>query len=785
MKIKITAVILLAVFCLGLFAGCKNSDDKSQLPVTQKVTNVYKTNTVSIPNNISLTSNYIVMNDRVYAVGVEILNEETYEIQNYLCSFDLNGENPEMEPLKLEGTSYISYFSVTPDNSLILLSDTYDFETQQSTTLISKYTADGELVFSVDPTAMFAPPEANDVSGFMGMMGIYISNFATDGNGNIYMPNNNIILVMSPDGEKLFEINTDASYISGITTTLEGKVFIQYDDMNTSGQVIRYIDFDKRGLTEPLKLPNINNGFGGGRAMSFSMGGGNVFIGEGYDLYLKESQGLYGYNYEGEEKTLLCDWINSDINSGMISDLTVVSPDKLVYSAFDALAGNIRISILTRIPDDEVKAKYLISLATFYNDNTLMTAIINFNRANEEYRIVTRDYSQYNTDEDWTLAEKQLDLDILNGNLPDIVLLTESMQADKYIGKNMFVDLYEYFDNDPDVSRDVLLNCVKAPFERDGKLYQLFTSFSLNTLVGKTEYVGDATSWTVDEVLEFLKNMPADKSFTDYDNRDSLTEILLTKGLDGYIDYENGTCNFDSQGFIDLLNYLITLEKADMESYSNTREYRTDRYRKLREDEAYITTAYINSFTQFLQLKFQFGFENIALKGYPTATGDGTMITGDSYAISAKSQLKDGAWQFLKYLISDDLQTSQRFVMNWPATVNGLKFAGEEEMKREYTFNFSGGYTASFGDGSMMMAMTTEDGEIGGNDAGEDATLTQEDVDYMLEFLNSDFSGVNYTGDLFNIITEELAIFFDGQKSTEETAKVIQSRASIYISENS
>jgi ABC-type sugar transport system, periplasmic component len=779
MKLKITAVILLAVMCVGLLAGCKNAGDKTQLPIAEKVTNVYKTDTVSIPNNINLSSNYIVMNDRVYAVGMEVIDEETYELQNYLCSFDLNGENLEMKPIDIGGISYISYFSITPDNSLILLTDQFDPETEQSITMISKYNSDNELVFAIDPATMFAPPEVDDTPGFMSMIGVYIRNFATDGNGNIYIPNNNVILAMSPDGEKLFEINTDASYISTINQTHEGKVYVVYNDNANYGEVMRYIDFDGKSLGETVEVPSMNDGYGG-RGMSFSVGGGsNVYIGEGYDLYLKENSGFYGYNHAGEEKTLLCDWINSDINAIMINDVTVISPDKLVYSAFDELAGNIRINILTHIPDDEVKAKYLISLATFYNDNTLTTAIINFNRANEEYRIVTRDYSQYNED-----AEKQLDLDILNGNLTDIVLLPTSMQADKYINKNMFVNLYDYFDNDPDVSRDVLLNCVKAPFERDGKLYQLFTSFTMNTLVGKTEFVGDTTTWTVDEVLEFIKNMPADKSFTDYDNRDSLTGILLTKGLDSYIDYTNGTCNFDSQGFIDILNYLISLDKSDIDSYMNSREYRTDRYRKLREDEAYITTAYINSFTQFLQLKFQFGFENISFKGYPTATGDGTMITGDSYVISAKSQLKDGAWQFLKYLISDELQTSQNFIMNWPATVNGLKFAGEQEMKREYTFNFSGGYTASFSSGNMMISTVMSDGEMDGTNAGEDATLTQEDVDYMLEFLNSDFSGVNYTTDLFNIISEELAIFFNGQKTAEETAKVIQSRASIYISEN-
>ncbi len=39
--------------------------------------------------------------------------------------------------------------------------------------------------------------------------------------------------------------------------------------------------------------------------------------------------------------------------------------------------------------------------------------------------------------------------------------------------------------------------------------------------------------------------------------------------------------------------------------------------------------------------------------------------------------------------------------------------------------------------------------------------------------------------DLVDIIKEELSVFFSGTRSAEETAKIIASRARIYISENS
>ncbi len=40
-----------------------------------------------------------------------------------------------------------------------------------------------------------------------------------------------------------------------------------------------------------------------------------------------------------------------------------------------------------------------------------------------------------------------------------------------------------------------------------------------------------------------------------------------------------------------------------------------------------------------------------------------------------------------------------------------------------------------------------------------------------------------YDGDLENIITEELEEYFNSDKSAEETAEMIQNRASVYLSE--
>ena len=64
-------------------------------------------------------------------------------------------------------------------------------------------------------------------------------------------------------------------------------------------------------------------------------------------------------------------------------------------------------------------------------------------------------------------------------------------------------------------------------------------------------------------------------------------------------------------------------------------------------------------------------------------------------------------------------------------------------------------------------------------------SCTQEQVDQLKAVINT-AKPVNYGDSQLNtIITEEVAPYFQGQKSVEAVMDAIQSRASMYISENS
>ena len=66
--------------------------------------------------------------------------------------------------------------------------------------------------------------------------------------------------------------------------------------------------------------------------------------------------------------------------------------------------------------------------------------------------------------------------------------------------------------------------------------------------------------------------------------------------------------------------------------------------------------------------------------------------------------------------------------------------------------------------------------EIGVNDDADNQK--------MMDLVTSVSTVYSYDTDLMKIISEEAAAYFAGQKSVDETADIIQNRASTYISEN-
>jgi hypothetical protein len=773
MNKKLIAVILCLTMLITLLAGCQNESVKE--PEIKKVTNVYKSDMINLPEKCSVNSQTMTMNSegRLFVLGEEVIDEETWTIKPFIYSFDVNGENVEMEYIEIDGVenngdirNYVSNYLVSSNGYEIYNMTGYNMETQESTRALNIYDPSGNLVSSVDPKTYFQTQ--TDPSRFGGMDYFYINYVCISTDDVIYMASDIAVVAVSLEGTKLFEIPIDSNYVQSLMAIGDGKVMIMYHDYNTFEQRCCEIDPVKKALSDPIELAissrNINS----------------MFAGPGYDIYYSDSSNVYGYNI-GEEPVTLMNMINSDINPNSIGNgLFVINENKFVYAGYDYLTGNQQFSILTRIPDDEVVPKKIINMAFLYGDTyTLGMHVINFNKTNDEYRIIMTDYGAYNTDEDYEAGQTKFNNDILSANIPDIMILNANLPLQDYISKGLFADLYGLMDNSGNLNKDNLLKCVKNAYEVNGKLYQLPSTLDVQTLTGFTSVIGEKEGWTIDEMMALLEANP-NSYLTPYANKGNMFGMVMAIGINDFIDYDKGICSFDSEGFINLLNYINTF---DEKSYSeNLPEDAQMEFWNGGEKEFYIDgtfllkESYLNSFSQYLALKVSYNNEPITLKGFPSSSSNGAYISSfDMYTISDKSAVKEGAMDFLNYAFSDAVLSSEMGHRGFPSTISGFNKIAEEAKKYHYYMDPDGrGYGSS--------EQEWEDGTLNGEIHMQ---VTDEDIAFLRRYLDDITVKLDFNNKIMEIVNEDIGMFLAGEKSAEETAKVIQSRAQIYLSENS
>ena len=163
--------------------------------------------------------------------------------------------------------------------------------------------------------------------------------------------------------------------------------------------------------------------------------------------------------------------------------------------------------------------------------------------------------------------------------------------------------------------------------------------------------------------------------------------------------------------------------------------------------------------------------EDVSYVGFPTESGQGSYVNAyDCYAISSKSKNMEGAWDFMRYYLTDEYQSE----MSWGLSVNQKYFMekAQEATQRPYYLDEDGNkieYDDYYWINDEQIIIDP---------------LTQEQLDKAINFVTSVNKGYYSNQEIINIINEEMEAYFTDQKSAEDVAKVIQSRAQVYVDEN-
>lgn len=618
-----------------------------------------------------------------------------------------------------------------------------------------KMTIDGEELFSV---------KLNDIPLFQALAEengyFYIGDMYLDKGKALYFNLYNQFYQFDLDGNFVKPVIGEGQPnpfedVSNIITLNDGRMVATIYEEN--GMSIAEIDLEAGTLGDRFVIP--------GRSYEFS-----YYPGVGYDLYLSSTYGLYGYNLGDEDKTQIMSSIDSDFSFYDLYQVTGLSETEFLAITNDWDAPDT-LTKFTKVDPKDVKDKQVITLAMVNTDWGIRRLVIDFNKKSENYRISILDYDAlYSTEEDWTAGRTRLNTDIVSGKVPDIILIDNSMPVDSYISKGLFADLKPFIEKDEAFAmEDFMPNIIEA-FSVDGKLYSLVPSYNIDTLVAKTSEVGKERGWTVQEAQELLASKPEGTQFMVNMTRDAMMQYCFTISGSQFIDWEKGTCNFNTDEFIGMLEFIKTFpEEVNWEAMPDDF---WDSYDAMwREGKAIANFASIGDFRDFNNLeKGTFG-EEVTMIGFPSSDGDGSAIWPNlRFALSDKSKNKDGAWEFLRTFLTDEYQETVEY--GFPLNVKLLEERVQKAMERPYYMDENNNkveYDETYFVNGVEVAISP---------------MTKERADEVVAELYS-FTQIYRADDtLFNIVQEEAAPYFAGQKNAKEVASIVQSRVQIYVNEN-
>jgi hypothetical protein len=267
--------------------------------------------------------------------------------------------------------------------------------------------------------------------------------------------------------------------------------------------------------------------------------------------------------------------------------------------------------------------------------------------------------------------------------------------------------------------------------------------------------VGTESGWTIEDAKALLASKPEGTELFDYTmTRDTMLSNLISLNYRDFIDPVNATCTFDTQEFVDVLEF------ANMFPEDYEWDEDVDSADQLHNGEVLLDTYYLNDFEEIQLYETVFGGP-LTFIGYPTSEGNGALLSLNSvYGITTNCDVPDVAWDFLSQLYQPDSD--------------------------DYYYGFS----IRKDDFEQYCAQAMEEDEYGGGSYGwgnyevEIQPATQEQVDTVkdLVYNTTAVSGAIST-DILNLINEEAAYYFSGEQTAEDVAAKIQSRMEIYLSE--
>lgn len=591
---------------------------------------------------------------------------------------------------------------------------------------------------------------------------------AMDSAGNFLMYAGNGLIAFREDGEEAYRIPVNG-YVYSIAALKDGRTAVLVYDFGTNVLEARIVD------------PEAGDFGSGSYKMNYNVSA--LISGAGdYDLYYNGGSSFYGYTLENGTEEKLFSWMDCDLSANSLNKISVLSDGAIAAFSYDydekAEILTTELVSVKRVPYEQAAEKTHLRLATLYASDNLQEEIIRFNRKHDDVHIDLDDYYEFNTVDDYTVGYTKLITEIAAGNVPDILDMSVDLPYRQFAAKGLLEDLYPYIDADEEFSREDFFPNVMAALDVNGGIYMTCSGFAVYTAVGASSVVGEGPGITYDRYYEALASMPEGcEGFDVGASRESMLEICMALELEDLMDWNTGECHFDTPEFIEMLEYLKGFPAQEK---LEDLEYTSDDSAAVRVAEGkQMLAVTVCSSVDYMLSDYDSMFGGQAsMVGFPTNHGVGNMIAVISgLAISSKCRNKDAAWEFVRTYLTEDFQEDDYYI---PSNVSVFNERLKEAMTPKYETDANGNYRLDEnGERIPVCIGSTFDGlnEI------KIYSLSEAQGEMLKKAIADSTRMLNYDESINKIVLEGAQAFFAGQKTAEEAAKLIQSKASIYVNE--
>lgn len=738
---KAGALLLAAALLAGSLAGCGRGEE----PEESRPREIVLTGVLA-PKAEFQTVNYDLRNLREYVWWGDSLiwmvhdyDTELKQGRSKWVAADMAGlEDARPVAVEDEVRSIADLFTDRSGNLYL-----FGWEHEEKRNYLQKRDASGQEIYTVYPQT-----DAEKKYVYQGY---------ADSEGNVVLIDFNSDRAVIVDSEGNWKGNVNMEIPAWNAEFLDGGaagVFLAAADTMEDKVQLQKVSFED-GTLGPVRTVELPRQSGNDFTDSHSvlLGGGSM------GLLLSEKNTLSYFDLQGGRGEKILDWNLLEINGTFVSEIrpkektaekqddkSDEKPEFEVFLAggnYDMRGFEPEIADISWVDEGYIPEKQTVVLGEGLVVGNLDLLARRFNRSSEYYRVEVISFGYQELAKAATAGDAASVPDIINVQYIGMAMLED---------KQLLEDLGPWLEKSKVISRKEIADAAYEAGVLDGKLYSIVPQFSIVGVVTGGNSVG-MEGFTMEEYAAKAAQNP-DARVVAPSNVNNLLLQTLPGLMDRFVDWKKGKCKFDSKEFAEYLSLL----KSTNPDLKNTGGDNYNRFHSGVEQGTVLYALFYCSgpkdFFQYITQKK----DSLEVIGFPTHDGKPFFVTypQKQYAIYADSKCKEGAWAFLEFLLSEEQQNQNEnsrssYITIFPANRNALE---------RY----------------LARPASEEEEEEGMEEA-------RETVRYMLEHAHpSQMEGRNE--EIHYIIVEELEAFLRGDKSLEDTANVIQKRASLYVYEH-